>query len=277
MRRNPDSATENPAATEFFRSGAKDYDRAQYRVATRSFISDRNTALVDVLSQLPLSARTSLLEVGCGPGHFLVGASQYCPSTTAVDSSTEMLVLSRSRLASSALRASRLVAGSITALPFPDNHFDVVVSAGVLEYFQNSAEPLLEIHRVLRPEGIALLPITNKLAPSLVTTRLLDRLKRWPLIMKPFNRVWTRSGRPPIRARHFTVRFETPFGHRKALHTARFIVLAEHFFHLAALPDPAEQLAPRFTTRLLSATDLLLRTPFRFLAEGYLPVCTKRA
>jgi len=151
------------------------------------------------------------------------------------------------------------------------------VSAGVLEYFQNAAEPLREIHRVLRPDGIALLPMTNRLSPALVTARLLDRLKRWPLIMQPFNRAWTRSGRPPIRARHFPVRLETPFGHRKALQTARFIVLAEHFFHLAPLPDPAEQLAPRFTTGLLSVTDALLRTPLRFLAEGYLPVCTKGA
>jgi ubiquinone/menaquinone biosynthesis C-methylase UbiE len=267
--------TENAKARDFFRSGGRDYDRAHYQASTRSFISDRNALLLEVLSQLPLSNGASLLEVGCGPGYFLAGAWRHCPYVVGVDTSAEMLELSRTRLPDSALQVLRLVGGSITALPFPDSHFQVVVSAGVLEYIQNGTIPLREIHRVLSPGGFALLPITNKLSPALVTARLLDRLKRWPLIMEPFNRAWTRKGRPPVRARHFPVRLDTPFSHRKALRSAGFTVVAEHFFHLAPLPRPAEQLAPKLTTRLLNATDALLHTPLRLLAEGHLAVCTK--
>jgi len=268
--------TQNGGATEFFRSGSDDYERTHYRASTRSFISDRNVLLLQVLAKLPLSKADSLLEVGCGPGHFLAGAKQHCAHLVGVDTSAEMLYLSRTRLTASPLETPRLVGGSITGLPFPDDSFKVVVSAGVLEYFPNSAVPLREMHRVLRPGGFALIPITNRLSPALVTARLLDRLKRWPRIMDPFNRAWTRRGRPPIRPRHFPVRLDTPFSHRKALQGAGFELVAEHFFHLAPLPRPAEQLAPRVTSRLLNATDVLLHSPLRFLAEGYLAVCTKR-
>jgi hypothetical protein len=70
---------------------------------------------------------------------------------------------------------------------------------------------------------------------------------------------------------------DTPGAHRRALGTAGFAVVAEHFFHFAPLPDPAERLAPAFTTRLLRLTDPLLHTPLRVFAEGVVAVCTKRA
>lgn len=41
-------------------------------------------------------------------------------------------------------------------LPFPEDTFDFVFSASVLEHVQNTADALREIHRVLRPGGTSL-------------------------------------------------------------------------------------------------------------------------
>lgn len=266
--------TETPEAREFF-TASGDYDRTHYQSSIRSFISDRNVLLLELLAGLALPRSASLLEVGCGPGHFLAGAWKHCGSLVGVDTAAEMLEQAHANLPPPAQAITRLVNGSITALPFPDDHFDVVVSAGVLEYFADPAEPLAELFRVLRPGGHALLPTTNKLSPALITTRLIDVLKRWPLIMKPFNRIWTRNGRPPVRPRHFRIRLDTPGSHRRAVRAAGFAITAEHYFHFAPLPDPAEQIAPALTTKLLHVTDPLLRTPLRLFAEGFLTICTK--
>ena len=45
------------------------------------------------------------------------------------------------------------VSGEPVALPFPENHFDTVLSCGVLEHVQRPVDSLQELHRVLRPGG----------------------------------------------------------------------------------------------------------------------------
>jgi 2-polyprenyl-3-methyl-5-hydroxy-6-metoxy-1,4-benzoquinol methylase len=45
------------------------------------------------------------------------------------------------------------VSGDPVGLPFPDDHFDAVLSCGVLEHVQHPGASLSELHRVLRPDG----------------------------------------------------------------------------------------------------------------------------
>ena len=180
---------DNSRAKEFFRDGVRDYDRAHYEVSARSFMTDRNALLLRLLSELGSREHGPLLEAGCGPGHFLAEAWRHCSRIVAVDTSVQMLALSRSRLSSSALSVSRLAAGSIVELPFPDDYFEIVVTAGVIEYFQDGVAPLRELYRLLRPGGVALVPITNKLSPALLTSGLLDWMKRRRFVINAVNRV----------------------------------------------------------------------------------------
>lgn len=47
----------------------------------------------------------------------------------------------------------------LTALPFPDDSFDFLIASHVLEHIQDDISALREIGRVLRPGGIAILPV----------------------------------------------------------------------------------------------------------------------
>lgn len=93
-----------------------------------------------------------LLDVGCGTGANL----SFFESNTAcygIDFSIDAVRYCRKRGLHATATASAL------DLPFADNSFDVVVSCDVLchQSIKDKLQPLREIHRVLRPEGIAIL------------------------------------------------------------------------------------------------------------------------
>ena len=47
----------------------------------------------------------------------------------------------------------------IQSIPYPDNTFDLVFASHVLEYVKNDRQAIKEIKRVLRPGGLAFLPV----------------------------------------------------------------------------------------------------------------------
>ena len=47
----------------------------------------------------------------------------------------------------------------IQSIPYPDNSFDLVFASHVLEYVENDTQAISEIKRVLRPGGLAMLPV----------------------------------------------------------------------------------------------------------------------
>jgi len=47
----------------------------------------------------------------------------------------------------------------IQDIPYPDNTFDLVFASHVLEYVENDTQAIQEIKRVLRPGGLAFLPV----------------------------------------------------------------------------------------------------------------------
>ncbi len=47
----------------------------------------------------------------------------------------------------------------IQNIPYPNNSFDLVFASHVLEYVKNDRQALKEIKRVLKPEGLAFLPV----------------------------------------------------------------------------------------------------------------------
>src|SRR6185369_3888469 len=102
-----------------------------------------------------------VLEIGCGLGTESAQFAQSGADYTGIDLTEAAVDLSRRRFELFNLPGKFRVADA-EQLDFPDNSFDVVYSHGVLHHTPDTAAAVREIHRVLRPDGRAIVMLYHR-------------------------------------------------------------------------------------------------------------------
>ncbi len=101
------------------------------------------------------------LNAGCGEGLY----AEFLGTFPAVTEITHMDLQKPSFCASLAPR-HQAAAGSVTALPFPNEHFDCCLCSEVLEHVSDDRKAIQELSRVLTPGGYLLLSTPTPPAPT---------------------------------------------------------------------------------------------------------------
>lgn len=100
----------------------------------------------------------NLLEVGCGEGRGIDWLMQNVIHYTAIDKIEPVIDILKKKYPT-----AKFVSGNIPPLSaFESNSFDSLVSFQVIEHIKDDSLFLKEIHRVLKPGGIALLTTPNR-------------------------------------------------------------------------------------------------------------------
>src|SRR5687768_4275624 len=99
-------------------------------------------------------AGARLLEIGCGMGTDLLQFARGGAYCTGVDLTPRSVAITRHRFALYGADGTFMISDG-ERLPFRSEMFDVVYSNGVLHHTPDTAGAIREVHRVLRPRGIA--------------------------------------------------------------------------------------------------------------------------
>ena len=128
---------------------------------------------------------TRVLEIGLGQGAESEGLIRRGARWTGIDLTPEAIRRVSLRLKLHGLSYEGITQASATAIPFPDESFDLVFSHGVLHHIPDIDVAQAEIARVLRPGGrlVAMLYARRSLnyVVSISMVRRMAVLVSWPL------------------------------------------------------------------------------------------------
>lgn len=133
-----------------------------------------------------------LLEVGFGMGTDLFQFASAGTLVSGVDLSPEHLRIARQRFALYGLPADLRLADA-EQLPFPDGTFDAVYTFGVIHHTPDTQKAVDEIHRVLKPGGVAIIGVYHRNSVFFFVSVLLESyLLRLRFLRESYRRTLSR-------------------------------------------------------------------------------------
>jgi ubiquinone/menaquinone biosynthesis C-methylase UbiE len=128
-----------------------------------------------------VNGNARILDVGSGRGYItlLLAARRPAATLTGVDFSV-MQVRAAERLRKRrGIANCRFEVENAMRLPYVDNSFDAVVSVGSIKHWPDPQRGITEIHRVLVPEGWAVVSETDRDVSTIALRRFIQRFTAW--------------------------------------------------------------------------------------------------
>lgn len=140
-------------------ASASDFAKADERgVPSLVWRAGQDRRLQMITDAVQLTPQSRVLVDGCGVGMYVQKLRQITSSVVGLDIEPE-------RVADSYQYSSLVNVAAGEQLPYPSNHFDLVLSHEVLEHVQDDAKTIAEMVRVLKPGGRAVIFCPNRLYP----------------------------------------------------------------------------------------------------------------
>jgi len=160
METRQDPATWKKAVFEEYESSAGAY-------AARRDEDPRLIAQLAIASDMLRGEHGRTLDLGCATGSAfpMLRAREF--DVVGIDLSSRMIAFAQQRYADD--RRIQLSRGDAEFLPFAAASFDAVTCLGVFEFLPDYAPALREIARILRPGGLLVLSIPNRISPYHIT------------------------------------------------------------------------------------------------------------
>ena len=123
-------------------------------------IEDKTNDILNWFKKLP---RSVVLDEGCGIGQWAISLEKLGFNTVGIDNSSKLLNIAK-RNAKKHKAKCKFLEADIRNLPFKNNSFDIVLSAGIIEHVPEIEKCIKEIARVLKKEGYLIIHVPHKIS-----------------------------------------------------------------------------------------------------------------
>lgn len=149
------------------RTNAFDYYHWNYKFPIKYFTLYRYRIILKLLGS---KIYPRLLEAGTGSGIFLPELARHCEKLYACDIHPYLDNIDH-LLKHYKINNYELKSQSIQNTDYPDNYFDAIIAASVLEFVDDLQAALREIKRILKPDGvfITICPMSSKILDSIIS------------------------------------------------------------------------------------------------------------
>jgi ubiquinone/menaquinone biosynthesis C-methylase UbiE len=218
-------------------------------------------------------------DIGCGPAFTIIPLLKKGWRIQGLDISEEMLKRARQNISAAGLDPAKveLVVGNIEALPYPDGRFDSVICAGVIEYLKDDDKALKELHRILKPGGVLVITVRNKLCLFRLWDALLPVRKGLRALLARMNLLGGKAYLEKSFRDGVWYKKHAPGAFDRELGRYGFEKQDHHYFHYYVLPAPLEYKfgkgIPHAAFKLERLTKNRIST---FLASGYIVKAVKK-
>ncbi|MCK5848341.1 MAG: class I SAM-dependent methyltransferase [Caldisericia bacterium] len=188
---------------EIFDSLAKKYDE-WYKTPLGSFVDSLEFSLIKKHCGNILGKR--ILDVGCGTGSYSIRFANLGAHVTGIDSSEEMLEISKHKTKDSILPI-HFHQAEAESLPFDNDSFDLVISVNSFEFVNNQTSCFKESYRVLKKGGKAIFCVLNeeslwintlKNQPGFTNSVYKDAKFFTPLLLKQYLSILDSFSKPSV-------------------------------------------------------------------------------
>ena len=223
----------------------------------------RRTRCLEALKSVPQGS--TVADIGCGPATFVDDLLRSGYEVIATDIAPHMIEDGRKRFGSAA--HVRFEVAPADKIPTPDGSLAAVSAMGLMEYLNDEDAVYREMHRALKPGGLAIVTYPHRCSPTRAWNRFTHAL------VAPFLPV-LRRGKPVSGVKHREYDLQPTIDQ---LERAGFKVTDVIFYNFKLGFRPLEHWFPKATVWVSERLEKYCRTPFlRGIGTGFILVGTKQ-